>query len=86
MNQKIFQKVSVISIYKKENNIFSPYKIFYSGQIHLVKKIGLHHQFNKGSILFHSFSVATDNSFFKILFNTKELSWTLEEISDGYTD
>lgn len=48
-----------------------------------VDKIGLHHYYREGRRLIHVFGVISGNLFFRISFDTDDLSWTLEEVSDG---
>jgi hypothetical protein len=76
MIQKIDTPVSVI---------FSkfPRKVFFGGKEYLIEKLGYHHAFKKGSTLFHVFSVASKTLFFRLVLNTENLSWRLEEIGDG---
>ena len=47
-----------------------------------VDKIGLHHYYRDGRRLIHVFGVISDNLFFRISFDTDDLRWTLEEVSD----
>ena len=47
-----------------------------------VDKIGLHHYYRDGRRLINVFGVISDNLFFRISFDTDDLSWTLEEVSD----
>jgi hypothetical protein len=47
-----------------------------------IQKIGLHHTYEKGEILYHVFSVVSDTLFMKLELNTKNLIWKLEQISE----
>jgi hypothetical protein len=86
MIQKVNAPVSVISSYNHHLRTFSPRKILWSGREYYVSKIGLHHTFRQGRTLFHVFSVTGSSSFFRLVLNTDNLSWNLEEISDGQTN
>lgn len=53
-------------------------------KIYKIDKIGFHHTFYEGKILFHVFSVTSGSTYMKLIFNTEVLSWKLEEMSDGF--
>lgn len=77
MNTQIIdEEISVIL----DSNI--PISIFWKGRKYNITKIGLHHNFYKGKILMHVFSVVSENLFFKLEFNTNTLIWKLLEIYD----
>lgn len=54
-----------------------PIFVFWQGRKIKIEKVGLHHTFYKGKTLFHTFSVASSDMFFKLVLNTKSLSWRL---------
>ncbi len=83
MIQKVDTPVSVISSYNHRLHLVSPRKILWGGKEYLITKTGLHHTFRQGRTLFHIFSVVADSVFFRLSLNTDNLSWNLEEISDG---
>ena len=83
MEQLIGDKISVISVYNRTKNIFSPVKIDWQGRIYIIKKIGYHHQLKIGGTLHHVFTVTDGNTDFRLDFDSEMLSWTLEEVSDG---
>ncbi len=76
MIQKLDAPVSVI---------FSkfPRKVLFEGKEYLIKKLGYHHVYREGRTLFHVFSVASSTMFFRLVLNTEDLSWVLEEVADG---
>lgn len=61
----------------------TPSEIVWHNRFYKIKKIGLYHKTLEGNTLFHIFSVVTDSLFFRLKLNSKNLIWTLEEISDG---
>ena len=77
--------VSVISSYNHHLRSVSPRKVLWGGREYLITKTGLHHTFRQGRTLFHIFSVISGSTFFRLKLNTDNLSWNLEEISDGDT-
>ena len=83
MREKINEKVSVLTIYNNIKRITLPYIIKWQGNNHKVTKIGYHHKQRQGRTLVHIFSVSNDSLAFRLNFNTDNLSWTLEEVSDG---
>ena len=83
MIQKLDLPVSVVLCFDHKKGISVPKKLLFEGREHLISKVGLHHTFREGRILFHVFSVADDTMFFRLVLNTETLGWTLTEISDG---
>ncbi len=86
MLEKIHEKIDVITIYKKYPARVIPYKIRWNGRDHIITKIGYHHKIRKGHTFFHIFSVCSDTLAFRLRFDTETMYWTLEEVSDGFTD
>lgn len=83
MIQKISVPISVSFTFDSERRSIHPRALVWNGRLYGVKKVGLHHKFKKGRTLFHVFSVASKSMFFRIVLNTDNLHWRLEEISDG---
>ena len=44
---------------------------------------GLHYTFKKGDTLVHVFSVASKDTTFKLILDTKSLVWSLDEVYDS---
>jgi len=83
MIQKISAPVSVQLVYNHRHRTVIPHQIFWDGQTIRISKVGLHHTVREGRTLFHIFSVASDDLFFRLKLDTSTLFWTLEEIADG---
>lgn len=83
MIEKISESVSVNFTFDSDENAVIPRSLEWKGRTYRVKKVGLHHKFRKGRTLFHVFSVAGESLFFRLVLNTENLHWKLEEISDG---
>ena len=55
----------------------------YAGHEHQIEKLGLHHTYRAGRTLYHVFSVASKDLFFRLVLDTDNLLWKLTEVSDG---
>ena len=86
MIQKIQAPISVNLQFNSKARKVSPTSLYWDGKLYKVNKIGLHHKYREGTLLFHIFSVDTETLFFRIKLNTDNLHWTLEEIADGEPD
>jgi hypothetical protein len=71
--RNISEKVSVIL----END--TPLSMVWKNRDYRITKIGLHHDYFEGKTLVHIFSVLSDDLFFKLKLNTKNLQWKLED-------
>ncbi len=60
-----------------------PISVKWAGRTYPVLKVGLHHKYSDGKILYHIFSVVSNNLFFRLSLNTDNLLWRLQEVSDG---
>lgn len=83
MIQRINAPISVNLVFDHKRRSVYPKHILWEGRIYQVTKIGLHHTYRLGRTLFHVFSVMTPTLFFKLVFNTDTLHWSVEEIADG---
>ncbi|OGM20028.1 hypothetical protein A2863_02415 [Candidatus Woesebacteria bacterium RIFCSPHIGHO2_01_FULL_38_9b] len=83
MIEKISAPVSVSLSFDSTKRKVIPRWLVWNGRLYPVVKIGLHHTFRQGRTLFHVFSVASKTLFFRLVLNTDNLHWRLEEISDG---
>ncbi|MFA6017117.1 MAG: hypothetical protein WC744_03455 [Patescibacteria group bacterium] len=85
MNQSINEKISVVISYNHEKNQVIPYKIRWQMREYFIKKLAFYHKVREGRTLIHIFHVTDGNLDFRLKFNSDDLTWILEEISDGYT-
>ncbi|OGM04789.1 hypothetical protein A2715_01420 [Candidatus Woesebacteria bacterium RIFCSPHIGHO2_01_FULL_39_32] len=83
MIEKVSVPVSVSLAFDHTKRKVYPKWVIWNGRLYPIAKIGLHHTFRQGRILFHVFSVASKSLFFRLTLNTENLHWRLEEISDG---
>ncbi|WKZ25792.1 MAG: hypothetical protein QY322_00550 [bacterium] len=72
--QTIAEKVSV----DLRDNV--PVLMSWRNRDYHITKVGLHHSFTEGDILYHTFSVLSGDLFLKLKFNTKHLIWNLIQI------
>lgn len=86
MLEKVFEKVSVVSSYNQEKDNFTIYKMGWRKREYFIKRMAYHHKVREGRNLFHIFHVTDDNLDFRIRFDTENLEWILEEVSDGSAD
>lgn len=83
MIEKINEPITVSFTFDSKKRSVRPRVLIWGNKIHAVKKIGLHHKFKKGRTLYHVFSVSSNTMFFRLVLNTENLHWKVEEISDG---
>jgi hypothetical protein len=83
MLEKIGEKVSVITVYDRTKGLNMPVKVKWQGRVYPITKLGYHHKFKAGRTLIHVFSVCNDDLAFRLEFDTDNLQWVLQEISDG---
>lgn len=83
MIQKIDTPVSVTLRFDHKRRVSYPLEIVWEGRDYRITKVGFHHTFREGRILYHIFSVSTSTLFFRLSLNTENLFWKVEEISDG---
>lgn len=83
MIQKISEPVSVSLNFDSSKRKIYPKWVVWNGRLYSIIKVGLHHTYYKGKILYHVFSVASKTLFFRLVLNTENLHWKLEEVSDG---
>ncbi|MFA6249931.1 MAG: hypothetical protein WC686_00315 [Candidatus Shapirobacteria bacterium] len=82
MIQKISAPVSVVLTFSHRQRTVRPVKLVWDGHEHVITKIGFHHTYWQGRTLYHVFSVASPSMFFRLVLNTQNLFWILEEVSD----
>jgi len=82
MTQKISQPVSVLLASDSQIKKTRPSLLFWRSQKYPINKVAFHHSYRHGQTLFHVYSVLSQNFYFKLVLNTDDLSWLLEEYSD----
>jgi hypothetical protein len=82
MAEPIDESVSVDLLSNHAKGHAYPWVIHWRANRYIISKVGLHHTFRDGRVLYHVFSVTDGTTFFKLQFNTETLGWKLLEI-DG---
>lgn len=84
MIETIYEKIEVILIFhltpKPVTNI---YKIKWRGKYYLIAQQAYHHKVWDGRTRLHKFAVSSGNLDFRLSYDTENLQWLLEEVSDG---
>ncbi len=88
MREKINQKVGVVTIFSARLRAVTPYLISWQNKDYVVGKIGYHHTIRRGETLHHIYEVVDEDKTlaFRLNFDTSNLHWTLEAVSDGNPD
>lgn len=85
MHEVVNEKISVVTIFDSDTGSVLPKKIKWGRHIYLIETLGYHHKIREGRKLLHIFSVSNQTLAFRLSFDTENLHWTLEEVSDGLT-
>ncbi len=86
MHETINERVSVVTIYSRETGKAAPLSLRWRGSDNRIRKVGYHHQARQARVWVHVFSVSTEAMAFKLRHHPEDLSWILEEVSDGTAD
>jgi hypothetical protein len=82
MVEKISTPVSVSLAFDSKKMKSYPKWVVWNGRLYPILKVGLHHVYREGRTLYHVFSVVSRSIFFRLVFNTENLQWRLEEVED----
>jgi hypothetical protein len=86
MIEQINEKIEVIIRFrlspKPQTDIF---KIRWRGREYVITKITYHYKVWDGRTRMHKFAVTTHNLDFRLTYDTENLFWLLEEVSDGFS-
>jgi len=83
MIQRLKVPVTVETVYDHRKRFVRPVRLVFDGREYEILQTGYHHTFRAGRTLYHVFSVASEGMFFRLVLNTDNLFWELEEIADG---
>jgi hypothetical protein len=85
MREKINEEVSVVMYYSARKRIGLPHTISWQNTEYSVGKIGYHHKIMDGKVMHHIFELVVKDKplWMRLNFNTDNLHWTLEAVSDG---
>lgn len=82
MVTKLNEPISVSLAYDDKRKKVYPKWVVWQSRLYAIIKVGLHHKFREGRVLYHVFSVATKSLFFRLVLDTETLHWRLEEIAN----
>jgi hypothetical protein len=77
MLEQINEPIQVVTIFK--DNQLIPFKFLWQGREIMVKKVNLSYSRFEGRVKYYFFAVSDSVNYFKLQFNTDDLSWTLLE-------
>jgi hypothetical protein len=83
MVNKISTPVSVLMAYDSKTGRVYPRCLTWKNRVYPVSKVGFHHSYYEGRTLYHVFSVASKTLFFRLILNTENLHWILDETFDN---
>ena len=81
MAEKISEPVSVYLVSDHSIHSVTPKYVRWNNRDYKVSQVGLHHTYREGRTLYHVFSVVSSTLFLRLILNTDNLQWKLEEIS-----
>jgi hypothetical protein len=83
MATPVDEPVSVLLWSNHNTHVNVPYSLTWRGRTYKITKVGLHHTTREGRTLLHLFSVTDGNTYFKLQFDTDQLTWRLLEVDDA---
>lgn len=83
MIQSVKAPVSVTLIYDHRRRLAYPSQVTWEGRDYRIEKVGYHHTYRQGRTLIHVYSVAARTMFFRLVLNSENLMWEVEQISDN---
>lgn len=83
MNEVINEKVSVIVSYNRDSGKVTPRRMRWQGKDYNFTKLAYSHQRKKGRLVLHVFDVTDGAIDFRLVCNSNNLHWVLEEVADG---
>ncbi len=88
MIEKVGEEIDALVLYRRGGgrNRGTPQKFKWRGRTISIQNIDMRHTVREGRRLYHVFSVSDGSWYFRLKFDTDNLTWTLEEFSDGLAD
>jgi hypothetical protein len=88
MRETINEEVSVVMYYSARKRVALPHLINWQNIDYKVGKIGYYHTVKDGAVLNHIFELVDKDEaiWFRLRFNSSNLHWILEAVSDGLAD
>lgn len=83
MIENLHEKVDVLAVFNRTGDVVHIYKLKWQNRVYTVSKLAYLYKRREGRNINHVFHVSNASLHFKLLFNSENLTWWLEEISDG---
>ena len=85
MREVINEEVSVVMVYSARKQVAAPHLIHWQNKDYKVGVVGYHHVVYVGRVRHHIFELTDTEQtlWFRLNFNTENLHWILELVSDG---
>jgi hypothetical protein len=85
MIEAIHEKIEVITRFRLlPKPVTEIYKIRWRGREYMIVKLAYHYKVWEGRTRVHKFAVSTGTLDLRLTYDTENLFWTLEEVSDGF--
>ena len=84
MIEAIHEKIEVITRFRLlPKPVTEIYKIRWRGREYMIMKLAYHYKVWEGRTRVHKFAVSTGTLDLRLTYDTENLFWVLEEVSDG---
>jgi hypothetical protein len=85
MIEAIHEKIEVITRFRLlPKPVTEIYKIRWRGREYMIMKLAYHYKVWEGRTRVHKFAVSTGTLDLRLTYDTENLFWILEEVSDGF--
>jgi hypothetical protein len=86
MIEAIQEKVEVVTIFRlKPAPQTVIHRIRWRGRVYPITKIAYHYKLWEGRNRLHKFALSSETLDFRLTYDTENLFWFLEEVSDGFS-
>jgi len=86
MIETIQEKIEVIVRFRLQPQPLTEiYKIRWRGREYMITKLAYHYKVWEGRKRMHKFAVSTGALDFRLTYDTENLFWVLEEVTDGFS-
>jgi hypothetical protein len=84
MIEPINEKIEVVLIFRlTPKPVTEIYKLKWRGKYYVISQTGYHYKVWEGRTRLHKFTVSSGTLDFRLRYDTENLAWILEEVSDG---
>ena len=80
MIERIKAPITILALFDHRRRCLIIRRITYDGREHVILDTGMHFTQRNGRILEQVYCVVSNDAAFKIVLNTEELQWTLQEV------